>query len=509
MGTEDRLARARRLRELKRPAAAEAELRAIEEKLPPDEAREVALSIARCVYAKRRAWAEAQALFEPLAKGGDAIAAESAYMVARCLHKRGRNEQAAAAYRRFLDRFKGSSLRDDAYMNLMVIDYEAGRFPAVRKNNLPLLRAGVWAGGDRGSALWMIAFSAYLEGELDEARELMDDYAAQATSEMSRLRSTYWGAVVRQEAGDGDAAARRYLEIASGHPLHYYALLSMRRLRDMDRELPDVDGIVGPPPAPAEAGCDELPPVVRALSGLGMHYHARREMSRHAAALVEEHVDEPAALVDIFGCAHAEKLLIRHAGAVEDEHEGGAATRVRWTLLYPTPYRDLVEEHAGESGVPPLLAMAVIRQESMFDPDATSVVRASGLMQLMPATARQVAGELDVSYDEDLLFDPETNITFGTHYLGGLIDRFPGNLPAAVAAYNGGPHNVSRWLASHAPVAGDVFVELVPFSQTRNYVRRVLTSYARYTYLETGSYERALGWVGRRMTGELGRGPDY
>jgi soluble lytic murein transglycosylase len=224
---------------------------------------------------------------------------------------------------------------------------------------------------------------------------------------------------------------------------------------------------------------------------------------------MKAHGDDPSELERIYSCAGAQKLLIRHASAWEDEPgpKGEAATR--WRLLYPSPFMDLVEKHAPGSGVPPLLAMSIIRQESMFDPDVVSYAGACGLMQLMPATARQVAAEMGLEHAEDAAFDPETNIRLGTRYLGGLIGRFPGNLAAAVGAYNGGPHNMARWLEGHAPVPGDVFVELVPYAQTRNYIRRVLTTYARYTYIETGEWREALDWLPRQATALTGEGPDY
>ncbi len=511
VSTADRLERADRLSDMKRFAEAEKELRAIEEKLPKPQAREVTFKLATYVFQKRQAWTEAQSLFEPLARGNDAIAAESAYMVARCLHKRGQTTRAVSAYRKFLARFKGSSLRDDTLMNLMVIDYEAGRWALVRKANLPRLRAGTWTGDSRASALWMIAFSAYLEGDAQDALSLMDEYEAQSTGSMSKARALYWGGVIRQAMGRDDEAADRYDRLCRRYPLHYYAILATRRLMDMGRQIQDVDELVGPPAKPAAGGCSGLPPVVAVLVELDMDYDARQEMGRLAPRIVKEHSTRPAELARIFSCAGAEKLLIRHAGSlVGDENEGsGTATRARWELIYPTPYMAEVEDLSKKGGVPPMLAMAIMRQESMFDPDVTSSVRAAGLMQLMPATGERVAAQLGVAWSEDILFDPSTNIRFGTHYLGGLVSRFPGNLPAAVGAYNGGPHNMKRWLSTHAPVAGDVFVELVPFAQTRNYIRRVLSSYARYTYIATGDWKEALDWIPREMTATLGEGPTY
>jgi len=507
ISTEDRIGRAERLMDLKRFALAEKELEGLGPGLGRKKAREVALMHASCAYRKRRAWADAQALYEKLAKGKDDVAAEASYMIGRCLDKRGMSAKAAAAYRKFLTRFKGSSLRDDALMNVMVLDYEAGRWKQVR-GNVSLLRQGVWSGNRRAQALWMIAFATYLDGRLPGALQLMDEYEAQTTESMSRARASYWGGVIREGLGRDDAAAQRYVKTAKRYPLHYYALLASRRLEKMGRTPPDPAETIGKIERPGSQGCLGLPAVVAALGDLGLGYDARQEMKRAHAKLVKAHGDDPLALERIYACAGAQKLLISHASKWDDTPgKGGTATK--WRLLYPTPFLETAKEQAEKHGVPPWLAMSIIRQESMFDPDAVSRTRACGLMQLMPATAVQVAGEMGAPYDEEALFDAGTNIAFGTYYLGQLIKRFPGNLAAAVGAYNGGPHNMARWLRAHAPVDGDVLVELVSYAQTRNYIRRVLTTYARYSYIETGSWRPALEWIPETMTAELGKGPDY
>jgi soluble lytic murein transglycosylase len=390
-------------------------------------------------------------------------------------------------------------------MQVMVLDYESGRWKQVR-SNIKLLRAGAWTGNARAQALWMIAFSTYLDGKHAAARGLMDEYEAQATESMSRARALYWGGVIREQMGWEEAAAARYAKTAKRYPLHYYALLAGRRLEKMGRTPPDPAETVGRITRPEGGGCSGLPAVVAALKDLGLDYDARQEMKRAHKRLLKAHEKDPETLERIYACAGAQKLLIRHASAWDDE-EGSLA--LKWRLLYPTPFIGHAARHGDANGVPVLLAMSIVRQESMFDPDAVSRTRALGLMQLMPATAEQVAGEMGVEYAEERLFDPETNIRYGTWYLGKLIGRFPGNLAAAVGAYNGGPHNMTRWLTSHAPVAGDVFVELVPYAQTRNYIRRVLTTYARYAWIETGGWRDALAWVPEEMSAELGKGPDY
>lgn len=128
------------------------------------------------------------------------------------------------------------------------------------------------------------------------------------------------------------------------------------------------------------------------------------------------------------------------------------------------------------------LVHGVIRQESQFDPQAMSPVGARGYMQLMPATAREVARKKGIAHQTDwLITRPEHNIDLGDDYLGQLIDYYDGSYPLAIAAYNGGMGNVNKWIARFGdPRKGDIdmidWIELIPFDETRNYVQRVMES---------------------------------
>jgi soluble lytic murein transglycosylase len=148
----------------------------------------------------------------------------------------------------------------------------------------------------------------------------------------------------------------------------------------------------------------------------------------------------------------------------------------------PRPYREEVARAARKHGLDPNLLYAVMRVESVYQHRIVSYAGAVGLMQIMPRTGRLIADRLgrDDFTTEDLL-DPATNIEFAAWYLSSLIARFDGRLPLAIASYNGGPHNVRRWLRDHpAEMPLDTFLEHIPFSQTHRYVRRVLTHYAAY-----------------------------
>jgi soluble lytic murein transglycosylase len=147
-------------------------------------------------------------------------------------------------------------------------------------------------------------------------------------------------------------------------------------------------------------------------------------------------------------------------------------------LLYPFPFRDAVVQAADKAGVDPLLVIAVMREESGFSPHARSRAGATGLMQLMPGTAKWIArrAKLDVAD----LNDPEQNIRLGAAYLGYLKGRYGDDVPRILAAYNGGQGNVERW--------GDLSQA---FPETQRYVRRGIQTYARYRWIYAVERARA------------------
>ncbi len=172
-------------------------------------------------------------------------------------------------------------------------------------------------------------------------------------------------------------------------------------------------------------------------------------------------------------------------GTVADElGDPGVALRffgVRGELR-PRAYEGAVDKAAAKYSVDPNLLFAVMRVESIYHRQIVSYAGAVGLMQIMPRTGMLIARKLGVEhFDVSDLLDPGTNVEFAAWYLSSLIKRFDGSVPLAIAAYNGGPHNVRLWMReNHAGMPLDVFLERIPFSQTHEYVRRVLTHYAAY-----------------------------
>jgi soluble lytic murein transglycosylase len=148
----------------------------------------------------------------------------------------------------------------------------------------------------------------------------------------------------------------------------------------------------------------------------------------------------------------------------------------------PRAYEQIVEAAARRHGVEPELLFAVMRVESVYNPRIISYAGAIGLMQIMPRTGRLIANAVGRNdFTVDMLLDPNVNIDFAAWYLASLIERFDGRIPLAIASYNGGPHNVRRWMRDHSETMPlEAFLERIPFDQTHRYVRRVLTHYAAY-----------------------------
>jgi soluble lytic murein transglycosylase-like protein len=164
--------------------------------------------------------------------------------------------------------------------------------------------------------------------------------------------------------------------------------------------------------------------------------------------------------------------------------EPGVAIRLREQRGEPRPraYSTEVERAAKKYGVDPNLLFAVMRVESVYYREIVSFAGAVGLMQIMPLTGQRIARALgNTDFNPRKLLEPSTNIEFAAWYLGSLISRFDGRIPLAVAAYNGGPHNVRLWIKSHpSQMPLDAFLERIPFRETNRYVRRVLSHYAAY-----------------------------
>jgi soluble lytic murein transglycosylase len=221
------------------------------------------------------------------------------------------------------------------------------------------------------------------------------------------------------------------------------------------------------------------------LKLLGFDQDAAKEL----ASLPERYGKDRAVIMELCGLLsevgeHHQALRLTRLYFREpiERGNGGGVSEKLWSVAYPTAYLPVIRTYAGS--VDPFLAAAIIREESQYDIRALSRVGAVGLMQVMPATAQVMAkknGSGTVGRED--LFDHETNIRFGVAYLGQLLEQFSGNVTQVVASYNAGPQAVSAWMTKYAGKDPDEFVEMIPYLETRQYVKRVLRSYREYLRL--------------------------
>jgi soluble lytic murein transglycosylase len=178
-----------------------------------------------------------------------------------------------------------------------------------------------------------------------------------------------------------------------------------------------------------------------------------------------------------------------------------AATQQRvfndYELLYPRPYDREVREASKLSGLKPELIYGVMRQESLYRNDAVSSAGARGLLQMLPETARRTATTWKRPKPKpDDLFDPQLSVPLGAAHLRTLVDKFDGQVVVALAGYNAGPKAAARWLPENS-LEPDVWIENIPFNETRNYVQRILWHSVVFGWLRTGDPQRTDRWLAR------------
>lgn len=193
-------------------------------------------------------------------------------------------------------------------------------------------------------------------------------------------------------------------------------------------------------------------------------------------------------------------LLFSRAGSAKMSHElaRGRLTdwlnqwpvgewKQAWELAFPRPYLEHAEKEASRNQLPQALVYAIMREESGFDPRAQSPANAFGLMQLIEPTARHFGKELNMPVSTRALLNPRVNIALGARTLASYSERFPENRLLGIPSYNAGPGRPKRWLKELPSQDFDLWVELIPFRETRRYTKRVLASYGVYTFLYQGA----------------------
>jgi soluble lytic murein transglycosylase len=328
-------------------------------------------------------------------------------------------------------------------------------------------------------ARFSLALVALDARDASDAARRLEVYRGGVTRDLDRNRADYWRARALELGGDARGAKALYRTLVRAEPLGWYALFARQHLVALGEPEPSPLPDVAIPDEPAPIF--ELPIDARFYRSIGLDRDAAAELARTPADLHRAAGTHAlsAAYLSLFDFHRA-----YGAGAMSSmlSHPPSGAATWAWDASYPRAFEPAVREASRIARIEPELVWSVMRQESAFDAEVVSYADAIGLMQLMPATAAAVAARTSSSFSRDVLYDPTWNVRFGAAYLAELNRAY--GVPLCFAAYNAGEHRVDEWL-TRGEMDLDRFVEEIPFSQTRGYVRRVTASLAHYRFRES------------------------
>jgi soluble lytic murein transglycosylase-like protein len=330
---------------------------------------------------------------------------------------------------------------------------------------------------------WDKAWGAYTRGDLTTAKTLFRFIADTYQAVGIKRQGEYWHARTIERAGQKEEAMAIYRNLATAPYDDLYALFA--KSRGVTGHQETTNPLTMNRPDWGQLAEKMMPPELRLayeLTALSDMKNARMEIQKNVNKSNQPYAD--ALMTDLYhanGDAQLMTLTIRRAFPQLATVEQDAVPAYFLRMYYPKKYEDEIRKDAQKNGVDPYLIMGLIHQESYFNPRAKSRVGATGLMQLMPATGKELARNLHTSAN---LENPEVNIRLGTYHFRHLTDLFGGNPQLAVASYNAGQGNVANWrrAAPHKPL--DEFLESMPFAETRTYVKRVTILSATYRRLD-------------------------
>jgi soluble lytic murein transglycosylase len=443
---------------------------------------------AEAYYKARTRYAEAALVYRKCAKLGGARAAEDLFLVARAFSRADRDADALAAFQAVIQRHPRTPWAEQASFHVARTHALAGHW----KDGAQALDAFVKAypkSRERVEAERYRAISHLMAGHHKQARKLLEALADGEKQAIAQARWTNLAALAALRDGERMHAVARWSDVARSRPLTWPALVARARLKAAEAPLPPAidppDGLEAPAPLQAE-----LPPPVDVLHRIGLETDAE-EMLRGRETLVigKSGGRGTEALCAAYGMLDRGRWRYRTSYRIPAtlfDKAPGPGNRWAWECAFPRPYAAHVRGNAQKTSVSQDFVWAVMRVESAFSPEVVSPARAVGLLQLLPETARAVARSASISHEDADLTNAAKNITLGTLYLREQLATFGGSLPLAAGAYNAGPEAIERWKNRIKDTSIDVFVEMIPFLETRGYVVKVMSNTARYGYLDRG-----------------------
>ncbi|HEY9857645.1 MAG TPA: transglycosylase SLT domain-containing protein [Stenomitos sp.] len=338
---------------------------------------------------------------------------------------------------------------------------------------------------EANEARWRFIWRSYQTGDLEAAKRWATSMGYEVLVKVEGPAGAYWLARFQERDGKYQAAASIYREVVRRSPRSYYGWRARYRLQAIEAGQDDPGFEVRP--VDVELAADDLSPLLEAKAPKGDQMRTARYLSQAASF--------PASVKELLYLGQVEPALRLARKADMDDNlkswlalQGGRYSEaIKFSegtdpyLSYPLGFYPLMQAASELQGIDPLLLTSLVKQESLFDPKARSWVGAMGLAQLMPFTADWVGRK--VPGPARSLTDPFWNLKLGAYYLGFVQKQLSNRPVFAVAAYNAGPNAVKKWIAKFGDQDVDVWVELIPFPETRHYVKKVFGNLWTYQML--------------------------
>lgn len=387
---------------------------------------------------------------------------------------------ARATLNRLVANFPASERAPGAMLRIGRIFEEQHQLDSARAQYRRL--AARYPGSDSAEdARFRIPWTLYLARNYRSAAAGFKLAGARAKDATNLDMCEYWRARALENAGDSTDARAIFAKLADSTDSNYYPELASRRVAGAR---PDLPAASAPDPeygaAPAVTGVAEYHMArLQTLRAMGL-----KELEPGELKALEEHAGGTVEMrrFVLAGFASADAWYDAIVAATHMEKNGQMSHAVAERVRYPRAYWDLFASASTRLALDPYLVLALARQESLFNPNATSSSNARGLMQLIPSTAKKMASEHGMDSEAIRLYDPSVNVELGTAYLKNLLEMFGGNAFRAVAAYNAGEHAVSKWVAEFSD-ADDEWVENIEYKETREYVKKVIGGRREYLLL--------------------------
>jgi soluble lytic murein transglycosylase len=466
-----------------------------------DASRERDYWLGTTLFKMRRRYADAGKLLLGVYKAMNSD--EAMFHGARALSRADKDDDAITWYKKVVATYPRSAYAMEAQYLSGWLEFNRGKYKAAiapLEDTLRRYPKSKWV----DDSLWTLGMSHYFLGEWGAARKRLDTLAKSGRS-LEGGKGMYWLARIDEKLKNKAAAIEGYTSTVKRFPFSWYALLARARLGALGvKTTPfgiDDAPMRGPKLAAAvdeKLAKDDLIARADELIAAGLDIDAGSELSRGERGFLKRH-DRATAFAMLLD-RYRKAGNFNRPWMLAEVYGGGAFSgpatddaKRWWEHAYPRAYRTLVEKYQGVGKNPDGYLFSIMRKESGFDPHILSYADAQGLLQMIPATTRRVAKELKLPYDAGLLYEPEYNIRTASWYIGRLLQKFKGQVPLGAGSFNSGPRPVMKWLDQNGGREMDEFVELVPYTQTREYMKKVTENFARYRYLYGGEvYEQPL-----------------